>query len=84
MKKKETNIRKKTIYLKKLKVVRQAAYHLSKKLLAWYPEKVMFDFLVYKTSVYLKKEKYRKYLLPEERLRFVKGDKIQYELPLHL
>ncbi len=82
--KKETNIRKTTIYLKKLKVVRPAAYHLSKKLLAWYPEKVMFDFLVYKTSVNLKKEKYRKYLLPEERLRFVKGDKIQYELPLHL
>lgn len=83
-KKKEENYIETTIYLKKLKVVRPDAYQLSESLLSWYPEKAMFDFLVYKTAFYLRKSEYRRYLLPEGHRRFLKGEKIQYELPLYL
>ena len=82
--KKEENYIDATIYLKKLKVVRPDAYQLSESLLSWYPEKVMFDFLVYKIAFYLRKREYRRYLLPEGHSRFLKGEKIQYELPLYL
>ena len=71
---KKQKYRTATIYLKKIQVVRPSAYCQSEKMLSWYPERVMFDFLVYKTSVYLKEEKYRNYLLPEDRCRFTKGE----------
>lgn len=41
-------------HLKKLKVVRPIAYRYSKKLLSYYPEKTLFDFLVERTAGYLK------------------------------
>lgn len=71
---KKQKYRTTTIYLKKIQVVRPSAYYQSEKLLSWYPERVIFDFLVYKTAVYLKEEKYRNYLLPEDRCRFTKGE----------
>lgn len=52
-----------TIYLKKLQIVRPMSFRYSKELLSLYPENVMFDFLVRKTSFYLKDNDFRKYLI---------------------
>lgn len=53
----------KTICLKKLQIVRPMSFRYSKELLSLYPENVMFDFLVRKTSFYLKDNDFRKYLI---------------------
>ena len=52
-------------YLKKLQVVRPIAFRYSRELLSYYPEKTLFDFLVEKTSSYLKDGKLYSYLKKE-------------------
>ena len=54
----------KTIYLKKLQIVRPIAYRCSQAILSRYPENVMFDFLVRKTAFYVKNNEYSKHLVP--------------------